>query len=221
METNDLVARLAVDAAPVRRLPSPAVRVVIWLAISAPVVLAVMVLMSSGVPLLLVLFDRQFLIEETAILATALTAAFAAFWSVIPGAERKFLLLPLVPLAVWLTSLGEGCVRDWFSVGVDGLQLRLDGDCVVPAALMAIIPTAAMLVMLRRGAPLVPRATLALGVLAVAALGNFGLRLFHLGDVSVMVLFWHFGSVLLLSLIAASLGRSVLHWRHRVRLART
>ena len=50
MDTNDLVARLAANAAPVRRLASPALRVVMWLAISAPVVAAVM--MSLGMMLL-------------------------------------------------------------------------------------------------------------------------------------------------------------------------
>ena len=72
----------------------------------------------------------------------------------------------------------------------------------------------AMVIMLRKGAPLFPRVTIALGALAVAALGNFGLRLFHVGDASIMVLFWHFGSVALLAVLAATIGRQVFHWRH-------
>jgi tetrahydromethanopterin S-methyltransferase subunit C len=71
-----------------------------------------------------------------------------------------------------------------------------------------------MVVMLRRGAPLAPRVTIALGALAVAAVGNFGLRLFHLGDASIMVLFWHFGTITLLSAFAACLGPQVLYWNH-------
>ena len=71
-----------------------------------------------------------------------------------------------------------------------------------------------MLILLRRGAPLLPRVTLALAALALAAIANFGLRLFHLGDVSIMVLFWHLGSAAVLSVIAASFGPYVLRWRH-------
>jgi hypothetical protein len=48
-----------------------------------------------------------------------------------------------------------------------------------------------------RGAPLSPRITPALGALAAAALGNFGLRVFHPADASLMVLIWHFGGVAL------------------------
>ena len=61
--------------------------------------------------------------------------------------------------------------------------------------------------------------TLALAVLAMAALANFVLRLFHLGDVSIMVLFWHLGSAAVLSVIAAWFGPYVLRWRHDERPA--
>jgi hypothetical protein len=71
-----------------------------------------------------------------------------------------------------------------------------------------------MVVMLRRGAPLYPRLTLTLGALAVAAIGNFGMQLFHFRDASIMVLFWHLGSVAVLSALAGWLGRHVLAWRH-------
>ena len=59
-----------------------------------------------------------------------------------------------------------------------------------------------MAVMLRRGAPLTPFATMALGGLAAAALGDFGLRLFHSQDASLMVLVWQFGTVVVLSVLA-------------------
>jgi hypothetical protein len=138
----------------------------------------------------------------------------AAFCSIIPGYNRKILFLPLVPLAAWLATVGEGCLRDWLGFGAAGLNLRPDWGCLPPAALVGIFPAIVMVVMLRRGAPLVPRASIALGAVAVGALGNFGLRLFHLGDASIMVLFWHIGTVALLSLLAGCLGRHVLHWRH-------
>jgi H+/Cl- antiporter ClcA len=60
---------------------------------------------------------------------------------------------------------------------------------------------------------LYPRTTLALAALAVAALGNLGLRVYHLGDASIMVLVWHFGSVVMLSLIAGLIGKLLLNWK--------
>jgi hypothetical protein len=70
-----------------------------------------------------------------------------------------------------------------------------------------------MAVMLRRGAPLTPKITTALGGLAAAGLGNFGLRLFHPQDSSLMVLVWQMGSVLLLTLLCGMAGRLLLRWR--------
>ncbi len=165
------------------------------------------------------LANRQFAVEEVATLLTAITAVMAAFCSVVPGYDRRILLLPLLPLAIWLLSLGGGCINDWVRLGARGLELRPDWACLPPASLIGIVPALALLVMLRRGAPLYPRITLALAALAVAALGNFGLRIYHVGDASIMVLVWHFASVIVLSLIAGWIGPSVLFWKTAGRVA--
>jgi hypothetical protein len=218
VETNQLIQHLAERAAPVGRLPAPWRRAALWFAISLPYVAAVIILHSMDVDPSKMLADRRFIIEQIATLLTAGTAALAAFCSVVPGYNRKVLLLPLVPLAVWLATLGEACVRDWMRLGVAALQVRIDWDCLPPAAVIGIVPAIAIVIMLRRGAPLFPRATLALAALAVAALGNFALRIYHVGDVSIMVLVWHFGSVVVLSLLAGWIGKVVLNW-NKVRAA--
>jgi hypothetical protein len=214
METSDLITRIAAGSGPVRLLPAPWLRGLLWLATSAPYVAIVVMLGPMPSDLGPLPHDAQFLIEQAATLATAITAAVVAFCSVVPGYDRRLLLLPLVPFAAWLATLGEGCLRDWFRLGAQGLELRPDWSCLPSAAWIGIVPAVAMVIMLRRGAPLFPRASIALGGLAVAALANFGLRLFHLGDASVMVLFWHFGSVAVLAAVASFVGRQLLYWRH-------
>jgi hypothetical protein len=44
----------------------------------------------------------------------------------------------------------------------------------------------------------------------VAAIGNLGMQLFHFRDASIMVLFWHLGSVAAISGLAACLGDRVI-----------
>jgi hypothetical protein len=39
------------------------------------------------------------------------------------------------------------------------------------------------------------------------------MRFYHMGDVSIMVLAWHFGSVAVLAFIASLLGRRLLNWQ--------
>jgi hypothetical protein len=152
-------------------------------------------------------------VEQVAALATGVTAATAAFATVIPGYDRKFFLLPVLPLAIWLGSLGQGCVQAWIELGPAGSSLRPDWFCFPAIVLVGAVPAIAMAVMLRRGAPLTPHMTTALGGLAAAGLGDFGLRLFHPQDASLMVLVWQVGTVFILTAMAAWAGHYLLNWR--------
>ena len=132
----------------------------------------------------------------------------------IPAALKlRHYLLPALPAAIWLGSLGQGCIRDLIRYGRDGVLLQPDLFCLPAIALVGAVPAIVMAVMLRRGAPLTPFATMALGGLAAAALGDFGLRLFHSQDASLMVLVWQFGTVFVLSVLAGWAGRYLLSWR--------
>jgi len=213
METNELIRRLAADAGPVQRLRPAWARAGMWLAVALLYVAAVVWSNLATLELALPLSDTRFLIEQAATFLTAITAAVAAFRSIVPGFDRRILLLPVVPLLVWLGSVGQSCLDDWLRLGPAGLQIRPDWDCLPMASVIGIVPAIAIFVMLRRGAPLYPRLTLVLAAIAVAAIGNFGLQIFHFSDASIMVLIWHLGSVVLLSVIAGALGDRLLVWR--------
>jgi hypothetical protein len=215
METEELIRRLASDVRPVGRLPPPWTRVTLWLALSVPYVAAVVWGKLAMLDSSTALSDARFLIEQAATFATAVTAAAAAFASIVPGYDRRVLLLPLVPLAVWLASVGSGCLDDWLRLGAEGLAIRPDWECLPAASVIGILPAVVMLFMLRRGAPLHPRVTLLLGALAVAAIGNFGMQIFHFRDASIMVLVWHLGSVAVISTLAGLAGERLIGWRHR------
>lgn len=220
METSTLIRQLEADHAPVRALPRPWVRTLLWLSLAIVYIGMVTMLTTSRPDLALLLTEPRFQIELGAAFATAALAAVAAFTCVVPGRSRIVCLLPLVPLTIWLASLGQACFQDWAALGPDGLRLRIDWDCMPAAVVAGIIPAIAMVVMLRRGAPLFPHVALAMGALAVGAIANAGLQLHHVGDASIMVLVWHFGSVAALSLLAGWAGHRVLRWPRVIR-ART
>ena len=213
METDRLIEQLSDRVEPVRRLRNPWIRTAGWAALAVPYVAVVVLVMSPRDDLLVKLFDWRFLVEEIAALATGLTAAVAALAATIPGQSRRFLWLPALPLAVWLGSLGLGCLQSWVQSGPDGLTLRPDWACFPAIVMVGLVPGIAMAIMLRRGAPLMPSLTVALGGLAAAGLGDFGLRLFHATDASLMVLVWQLGTVAILTTMAGCVGRYVLHWR--------
>jgi len=213
MDTEKLIQTLAEIAQPVRPLPRPWMRSANWLAIAIPYIALVVYVMSPRADLISKLTEARYLIEQIAALATGIAAAIAAFATTIPGYSRKVLFLPVPPLAVWLGVLGQGCVSALMQFGLSGLSLQPDWFCFPAIVLVGAIPAVAMVAMLRRGAPLMPCTTVALGGLAAAGLGNFGLRLFHPQDASLMVLVWQFGSVFILAAFAGCMGRYILNWR--------
>jgi hypothetical protein len=158
-----------------------------------------------------------FVIEQAGALVTGLAAAIAAFVSVVPGYDRNWTLLPVIPFAVWLASLGPGCVREWNEFGIAQLPLSHNPWCVPFVVLFGSLPAAMITIMLRRGAPLTPRLTAALGGLAAAGLANVGVRMVHPEDVSIMLLVWHVGAVMLLSAIAGAAGQYFFNWPSLIR----
>src|SRR5215471_2432514 len=92
-------------------------------------------------------------------------------------AQRRFLKIADIEdlvQDVLLSLHAVRCVEDWIHFGPDGLSLQPDWFCFPAIVLVGAVPAIAMAVMLRRGAPLTPHITSALGGLAAAGLGNFG-----------------------------------------------
>jgi len=219
MDIDHLIQQLAGRAQPVSRLLAPWRRTTLWLVASllyVGIVVSAHLLAGGGLPGSI---EPRFVLELAAILATAITAAIAAFSSVVPGCDRRFLLLPLIPLSVWLATLGHSCLQEWRMLGAAGLHVRADWDCAVLALILSALPASAMLLMLRRGAPLIPAVSLALGMLAAAAMANFGLQIFHAGDLSIQILVWHAGGTVVVAMIASLVGPRVLNWNDWVKQA--
>lgn len=218
MKTDELIRQIAGAATPVQRLRPPWRRALVWLAIAVPYV-AVATWFYPATPPLAAMHGTRFAIEEIAAAATAITAAWAAFCSTVPGYDRRVLWLPLAPLAVWLASVGSGCIADWLRFGMSGIAPRADWGCLPASLALGWLPLAAIVVMLRRGAPLRPHLSVALGALAAAGLGNVGLQTFHVADASIIVLVWHVGGALVLSALIGAAGSLVLNWRQARRRA--
>jgi hypothetical protein len=212
-DSEGFIRHVAESTRPVRPLLRPWIRAIVWLAVSLPYVAFAVVVLSPRSDLLSKMSDLRFVIEQAAAFATGVAAAVAAFATTIPACKRRFVILSLLPLAVWLGTLGRGCIQDWIQRGPVGLSLHPDWFCIPATIMIGAVPAIAMAVMLRRGAPLTPRLTAALGGLAAGGLGHFGLRFHHPIDAGVMVLVWQLGAVFVMSVLASCAGRYLLNWR--------
>lgn len=207
--TDDLIRGLAADMTHVRPLASPWVRAAIWLGVSSPFLLLLYFLWphAASAPI-----DRRFAIEQLAALATAITAGLAAFSLVVPGRSRAIALLPIVPLALWILTVGQACVQER-STGAPLAPILSHWGCLVATIVTGAAPAILIVLMLRRGAPLMPRLTTLLGALAVAGLANVCIRFVHAFDSSFVVLTWHVGAMMALAAALASSGRYAFNWR--------
>src|SRR5258708_7605978 len=196
MDTVELIRLLADGCEPVRPLPRPWTRTAEWLAVALLYVLLVVFVVSPRPDLAAKIFDWRFVVEQIPALATGIAAAVAAFTTVIPGYNRKFLTMPFLSLSIWFGTLGHAYVqdnlRDWIRPGSSALPLHPDWYCFPAIVLVGLVPAIAMTMMLRRSAALRLHLTAALGGLAAAALGNFGVRLFCPQAAGSILLVWPF-----------------------------
>src|SRR6516162_3696788 len=104
-ETEHIIGQLAQSLRPARPLPRSYVRAAAWLVISLGYIAVIFVLMPTGRNVLPQIARSSFAIEQVAALITGVAAAIAAFITVIPGRDRRWAILPVFPLSLWLGSL--------------------------------------------------------------------------------------------------------------------
>ena len=213
MKTESLIDRLSGNAVPVRPLPDPWRRAMLWAVASLPYLVLIAFAFGFRTDLSTKIFEPRFVVEQLAALATGFTAAVAAFALVVPGRSKRYFLLPILPLTIWLGSVGFSCFQELSHSDVRSVTFHADWLCLPGIVLSGLLPGVLIVFMLWRGAPLFPYKSAALAGLAAAGLGDFGFRLFHPEDAGFIVLAWHMGTVLILTGLAASSGKYILNWR--------
>lgn len=212
-DTDRLIEQLAAQAAPVRRLASPFRRTLGWLALAA----AILVLVTTGFglrsDLLEALAEPGAAVEWSASVLTGVLAAYAAFQVSVPGRSAAWAWLPVPALALWLGGVGFGCLREFLAVGGGALAFEADGsECALMIALVSVPLGLAMLLMVRHAGAVRPMPTALLAALSAAALAAAGVGMIHEGEAMLMVLLWHVGAVLALSLASWVFGRKLFGW---------
>jgi len=214
--TENLIAALSQDLKPVKRLPSPARRLLGWMALALPVSLVMGALVEQQYITLAYerLTNMRSLIELGAIFLTALTAGYAALCCVQPGRSKHAWMLPVVPFAAWLALIGESCFRLFEQVGPDQFSFAPHWTCYPSVVATGAAPAIVLVLLLKRGMLTSPTRTVGLAALAASALGAVGLRLFHPPDATVMLLLWQLIATVtflgLASLVSAYMSRRAL-----------
>lgn len=208
-DTDVLIAQLVEGAAPVRPLRPPLLRAIGFLLVAAAFVGLVVAIHGLRPDLAYVMALPWRRAEFWASIATALTAAVAAFHLAVPGRSAAWALLPVPAATVWLATLGFGCWHDFVRLGPEGLAWGTSWSCLRSIVLTSLPLTALLFWMLRFGDAARPLPTAAFGVLGVAAMAAAGLSLYHHLEAALLVLIWHVGTVAMVVGVAAIGNRRI------------
>jgi hypothetical protein len=192
-----LIRDLAAELAPVRRLASPGVRALGWLAVVAAIAVAL-----ATVADLAALWHRlagatDMWLAALGSAATAILAAMAAFELSLPDARRAWALLPLPAALLWIAASGAGCLRTWLAPDTHVADLSEARDCLLFIVGLSVPLSTLLIVMLRRACSLQPGLTAAVAGLAAAAAAATLLNFFHPFDAAATDLTVHAGAVAL------------------------
>jgi len=204
--TPQLIDVLVQRATPVHRLRPPLVRAGLWLAFAAPMLALFAAMHGVRSNLGGSLAHPAFALGIGAALATGVLAAIAAFALSIPDRPRWLLMLPVPALAVWLATIGYGCLTDWVSIGPEGVEFGETLQCFATVVLTGMPLAIALAVMLHYAALLRARTVAMMGALAIAAITSAAHGLLHGIDASVMTLVWNLGTVALFTGIGSLFG---------------
>lgn len=212
-DTSRLIDQLVAHARPVRPLASPLRRTLLWLLMAAVLIASIVAAYGLRPGLVTDLAATPALIEWVASILTGALAAYAVFQISVPGRSPRWAWLPLPALVLWLSGLGWGCLRDAARMGSEAFVLEMaSSECAVAIAMVSIPLGLVMLLMVRHAGVVRPGATAMLSALSAAALSSAGVSLFHGGETALMVLLWHVGAVVVLSLLCLAFGRPLFAW---------
>jgi hypothetical protein len=209
MKTDDLIARLAADATPVRPMEEPRRAVARWVAAVLAFVVAgavVMALTPTGLSNL----TLAFVLEHGLALVAGTALARAAFSSVIPGDSRRYGRVGLAAGLLWVASVVWTAVRDYRTAGSLMLSGQTDWPCVAMMAMASAGLGAALLPGLRRGVVLTPVLTVVLAGLAALSMADIAACLARAHVSGSVVLVWHGTTFIVVTAVLALTGRRLL-----------
>lgn len=186
-----LILDLAADLRPVRRLWPPLLRVLIWLAVLAALALGLAAFANLDAVWQRISAAPDLWLAVVGSTLTAIFAAIAAFELSLPDASRAWAVLPLPAALLWVGASGLGCLRGFVAPQSHVAGMSETADCLMFIVFLSVPLSALLFVMLRRGYPLYPGLTAAIGGLAVAAAAATLLNFFHPYDAAATDLVVH------------------------------
>ena len=212
--TEQLIATLAADLGPNRRLAAASVRTSVWLGLALVLVAATVV--TAGRFGLAPKIEATFAscISLLVLASTMVVGALAAFREAVPGSDTRSLRLAVCGVILPLWVLVELAAFFLEPAVPTHLMAQLSGGhhCTVLILAFSFVPMVAVYYMLSRGAATHPARCGALALLAAAATGALGMQILCPAQEAAHLLAWHIVPTVGMGALGYLLGRLLLRW---------
>jgi hypothetical protein len=206
VKTDELIERLVAEAQPVRRLADPVRRAAWWTGAALGVALLGVLYFGPRRDVAEMWRSPMLLARLGLLGATLWLAVTSAFRLSVPGGETRVWARwwPLVALGA-LVALSTAEVLTGAVTGSMGSPMR-SWMCVRKIAFAGAIPAVLAIVLLHRAAPIEPRWTALLGVLAAGAAGALTSEMACSIESPIHILLWHLLPIVVFGLVGAVIG---------------
>jgi hypothetical protein len=212
LTTESLIRALARDLPPVRRLGNVNTRTACWAVLAVLAVALGTLALGARPDLAQKLADPSYLAESAALVAMFVCAARCAFRLGVPGIEPTALALtlPVAAGAIWLLRIASRWSSDGIAVELAAMSWRGGLPCIARMLILALVPAAAALILLRRAAPRRLGWAGLCTMLAACSLAMLGTQAVCPRDAVGHVLVWHVAPLAAIALAGAAVGHRFL-----------
>lgn len=213
--TADLIASLSAEAKPTRKARPPSYWAFRLLALLAMYALGCQYFLGFRPDLALQFSRPYFALEVLLLVLLLLTSAVASVLAMYPDAHQKPKLLKL-PYSVF--ALLVALVGFQLLVPADVRMVMPQGpsvhamECALCIASVALIPSALIFALLRKGASVRQFQAGLFAVLTSSAIGCLTLRIAEPNDSIIHLVQWHYVPTLLFAALGAMAGKWLLKW---------
>ena len=207
---DELINKLAQDTATVKRAPHPFVLSIEWVVIAAFYLAVSLMISDARHDLMPKLHDTWFAAEIAALTGVFITTALSAALLSYPDLHqmRRYALAPFASFALFAAVM-------FFAWRADSppAPLPVHGmECTLSITLLALLPAAWTLYVMRRFASTHTHWAGAIALLFAFSIGALWLRLYEQTDSIAHVIEWHYLPMIGIGIIGMWLGKVVLKW---------
>lgn len=207
--TDELIKSLGADLEPVKPFGCPLRRALPWIAFSALYAGLLAYFVGMRPDMGKMLFEGPFLFEMILVGATAIFTAVTSMYMGVPDMCGQKWLKPvsLTLLATFFTWAGT----QWFATGMTLPPISW-GHCIDQAAIIALLPIAALLYMVKGGTTTTPVLMSVMNVTSVGAFAYIALRITCMSDDVGHIFFFHVVPFLVVGTLLGVLARKIYKW---------